>query len=46
MIRPIHGGYATNIMHFIRYVRQDLKAPNLPFVIGQMGSMAQRRRFD
>jgi len=29
--------YAANMAHFIRDVRKDLKAPNLPFVIGQMG---------
>jgi alpha-galactosidase len=29
--------YAANMAHFIRDVRRDLKAPNLPFVIGQMG---------
>jgi alpha-galactosidase len=29
--------YATNLAHFIRDVRKDLKAPKLPFVIGQMG---------
>jgi alpha-galactosidase len=31
------GEYAGNLAHFIRDVRKDLKAPNLPFVIGQMG---------
>jgi hypothetical protein len=29
--------YTQNLAHFIRDVRRDLKAPNLPFVIGQMG---------
>ncbi len=29
--------YAANLAHFIRDVRKDLKAPNMPFVIGQMG---------
>ncbi len=29
--------YTTNMKHFIRDVRKDLHAPNLPFVIGQMG---------
>jgi alpha-galactosidase len=29
--------YAANMAHFIRDVRKDLKVPNLPFVIGQMG---------
>lgn len=29
--------YATNLGHFIRDVRKDLKAPNLPFVVGEMG---------
>ncbi len=29
--------YAANLAHFIRDVRKDLKAPRLPFVIGQMG---------
>jgi len=29
--------YTTNLTHFIRDVRKGLKAPNMPFVIGQMG---------
>lgn len=29
--------YTANMGHFIRDVRRDLKSPNLPFVIGQMG---------
>jgi alpha-galactosidase len=29
--------YATNLGHFIRDVRKDLKVANLPFVVGQMG---------
>ena len=29
--------YTANLAHFIRDVRKDLKAPKLPFVIGQMG---------
>lgn len=29
--------YTTNMQHFIRDVRKDLKSPKLPFVIGQMG---------
>ena len=29
--------YASNMAHFIRDVREDLKAPDLPFVIGLMG---------
>ena len=29
--------YAKHMINFIRDVRKDLKAPNLPFVIGQMG---------
>jgi alpha-galactosidase len=29
--------YASNLAHFIRDVRKDLKAPGLPFVVGQMG---------
>jgi alpha-galactosidase len=29
--------YAANLTHLIRDVRKDLKAPDLPFVIGQMG---------
>jgi alpha-galactosidase len=29
--------YTTNLTHFIRDVRKDLKSPKLPFVIGQMG---------
>ncbi len=29
--------YESNMKHFIKDVRKDLKAPNLPFVIGVMG---------
>lgn len=29
--------YPQNLAHFIRDVRKDLKTPNLPFVVGQMG---------
>ncbi|HET6251514.1 MAG TPA: sialate O-acetylesterase [Tepidisphaeraceae bacterium] len=29
--------YSSNMANFIRDVRKDLKSPNLPFVIGQMG---------
>jgi len=29
--------YAENMKHFIRDVRKDLEAPNMPFVIGVMG---------
>jgi alpha-galactosidase len=29
--------YSSNMAHFIRDVRKDLKSPKLPFVIGQMG---------
>jgi alpha-galactosidase len=29
--------YTANMTHFIRDMRKDLKAPALPFVIGQMG---------
>lgn len=29
--------YTSNLTHFIRDVRKDLKSPKLPFVIGQMG---------
>ncbi len=29
--------YASNMTHFIKDVRKDLKAPKLPFVIGAMG---------
>lgn len=29
--------YASNLAHFIRDVRKDLKAPEMPFVIGVMG---------
>ncbi len=31
------AAYTVNMQHFIRDVRKDLKAPKLPFVIGQMG---------
>ncbi|MCG8583095.1 MAG: sialate O-acetylesterase [Pirellulales bacterium] len=37
----MYGGaekeYASNMKHFIKDVRKDLDAPNLPFVIGVMG---------
>ncbi|HVK07550.1 MAG TPA: sialate O-acetylesterase [Gemmataceae bacterium] len=29
--------YAVNLVHFIRDVRKDLKAPDLPVVVGEMG---------
>jgi alpha-galactosidase len=29
--------YTANLTHFIKDVRKDLKAPKLPFVIGEMG---------
>lgn len=31
------AAYAENMVHFIRDVRRDLEAPELPFVIGQFG---------
>jgi alpha-galactosidase len=34
---PATAEYAVNMAHFIRDVRKDMKVPNLPFVIGQMG---------
>lgn len=38
----INGGrrkeYASNLAHFIRDLRKDLKVPNMPFVIGVMGN--------
>lgn len=35
--RTATAEYTVNMGHFIRDVRNDLKSPNLPFVIGQMG---------
>jgi alpha-galactosidase len=38
MIDPDYNRfYIENLAHFIRDVRRDLKAPHLPFVIGQLG---------
>jgi alpha-galactosidase len=38
MIDPSYTAeYANNLAHLIRDVRKDLRAPGLPFVIGQMG---------
>lgn len=38
MIDPTATGeYAANLAHFIRDVRRDLHAPQLPFVVAQMG---------
>lgn len=38
MINPQYTAeYTENMAHFIRDVRRDLKVPDLPFVIGQMG---------
>lgn len=34
---PATAEYAANLTHFIKDVRKDLKAPKLPFVIGEMG---------
>jgi len=31
------AAYTENLVHFIKDVRKDLGAPNLPFVIGQLG---------
>jgi len=31
------AAYTENMVHFIKDVRKDLDAPNLPFVIGQLG---------
>lgn len=38
MINPTYTAeYADNLEHLIRDVRKDLKSPNLPVVIGEMG---------
>ncbi len=37
------GEYASNMAHFIRDVRKDMKVPNLPFVIGVMGQNGSQR---
>jgi alpha-galactosidase len=34
---PYTAEYTANLTHFIHDVRRELKAPKLPFVIGQMG---------
>jgi hypothetical protein len=34
--------YASNLRHFIHDIRRDLKAPELPFVIGVMGQNGSR----
>lgn len=34
--------YASNMAHFIKDVRKDLKAPQMPFVIGVMGQNGSR----
>jgi alpha-galactosidase len=34
-----HPSYVDLMAHFIRDVRRDLKAPHLPFVIGQLGQL-------
>jgi alpha-galactosidase len=31
------AAYTENMVHFIKDVRKDLAAPNLPFIIGQLG---------
>lgn len=36
------GEYASNMEHFIRDVRKDLKTPNLPFVIGAIGTTGSK----
>lgn len=36
------GEYESNMAHFIRDVRKDLDAPQLPFVIGVMGQNGSR----
>lgn len=38
MVNPAYtAAYTTNLVHFIRDVRRDLKSAGLPFVIAQMG---------
>ena len=34
--------YASNMKHFVKDVRKDLNAPNLPFVIGALGQHGSR----
>ncbi len=36
------GEYAANMQHFIRDVRKDLQAPNMPFVICMMGQSGSK----
>lgn len=35
-----YGNYATNMAHYIRDLRRELKQPDMPFVIGVLGTPA------
>jgi alpha-galactosidase len=37
-----HGNYAANMVHFIQDLRKEVKQPDMPFVIGVLGTPAFR----
>ena len=41
-----HGNYKTNMIHFVKDVRKDYKAPNMPFVIGVLGTGGTKEDVD
>ncbi len=41
-----HGNYKNNMIAFVKDVRKEYKAPNMPFVIGVMGTSATKERID
>ncbi len=41
-----HGNYKTNMISFVKDVRKDYNAPNMPFVIGVLGTSATKEEVD
>jgi hypothetical protein len=41
-----HGNYKTNMIAFIKDVRKEFKAPNMPFVVGVLGTGGTKENVD
>ncbi len=41
-----HGNYKANMIAFVKDVRKEYEAPNLPFVIGVLGTSATKEEVD
>jgi len=41
-----HGNYRTNMIAFVKDVRKEYKVPNMPFVIGVLGTGATKEEVD